>query len=173
MNLKSTTTNGFNFRIINSLMECWGVRVDYEYSPIFLRDSRASETRSRAKITPRGKRLHAAGIFLSPRRVSPFLAWGDFHARSRFARSTLPEEKWGTTLSLGYAWPGLTVKVKYDIRFCRRRRVEAACWEIGLGATWDSLPGYPDTEPVWGRYCVYISTAIPQCGCTVRHDDRV
>ena len=25
---------------------------------------------------------------------------GDFHARSRFARSTIPEEKWGTTRSL-------------------------------------------------------------------------
>ena len=33
------------------------------------------------------------------RGVSPFLAWGDFHARSRFARSTIPEEKWGTTRS--------------------------------------------------------------------------
>ena len=33
-------------------------------------------------------------------RKSPFLAWGDFHARSRFARSTIPEEKWGTTRSL-------------------------------------------------------------------------
>ena len=54
--------------------------------PFFLRDSRASETRARVKITPR--------------RVSPFLAWGDFHARSRFARSTVPEEKWGTTRSL-------------------------------------------------------------------------
>ena len=32
--------------------------------------------------------------------VSPFLAWGDFHARSRFARSTIPEEKWGTTRNL-------------------------------------------------------------------------
>ena len=31
---------------------------------------------------------------------TPFLAWGDFHARSRFARSTIPEEKWGTTRSL-------------------------------------------------------------------------
>ena len=40
-------------------------------------------------------------IFLSPRRVSSFLAWGDFHARSRFARSIVPEEKWGTTRSLG------------------------------------------------------------------------
>ena len=51
-------------------------------------------------ITPREKRRHAAGIFLSPRRVPPFLVWGDFHARSRFARSTIPEEKWGTTRSL-------------------------------------------------------------------------
>ena len=33
-------------------------------------------------------------------REKPFLAWGDFHARSRFARSTIPEEKWGTTRSL-------------------------------------------------------------------------
>ena len=40
------------------------------------------------------KRRHAAG----PHRVSPFLTWGDFHARSRFARSTISEEKWGTTL---------------------------------------------------------------------------
>ena len=39
-------------------------------------------------------------MFLSPRRVSPFLAWGDFQARSRFARSTIPEEKWGTARSL-------------------------------------------------------------------------
>ena len=39
-------------------------------------------------------------IFLSPRRVSPFLAWGDFHARSRVARSTFLEDKWGTTRSL-------------------------------------------------------------------------
>ena len=34
------------------------------------------------------------------RGVSPFLAWDDFHARSRFAPSTNPEEKWGTTRSL-------------------------------------------------------------------------
>ena len=46
--------------------------------------------------TRRGERK----IFLSPRRVSPFLAWGDFHARSRFAHSTILEEKWGTTRSL-------------------------------------------------------------------------
>ena len=27
--------------------------------------------------------------------MSPFLAWGDFHARARFACSTIPEERWG------------------------------------------------------------------------------
>ena len=31
---------------------------------------------------------------------TPKRAWVDFHARSRFARSTIPEEKWGTTRSL-------------------------------------------------------------------------
>ena len=36
---------------------------------------------------------------LSPTHLA-FLAWGDFHARSRFARPTIPEEKWGTTRSL-------------------------------------------------------------------------
>ena len=130
------------------LSECC---VDHEKSPFFLRDSRASETRARVKITPREKRRHAAGrekneglqtkpklftlllkeshwmrfidlkgdtnftlqnqhvgrerskastlsevphFSLSPPRLE-FLAWGDFHARSRFARSTIPEEKWG------------------------------------------------------------------------------
>ena len=32
--------------------------------------------------------------------MSPFLAWGDFHALLRFARSTIPEDKWGTTRTL-------------------------------------------------------------------------
>ena len=39
------------------------------------------------------------------RRVLPFLAWGDFNARSRFAPSTIPEEKWGTTRSLCIGQP--------------------------------------------------------------------
>ena len=51
----------------------------------------------RKKTTRGGEREH---IFLSPRRVSPFLAWGDFHARSRYARFTILDEKWGTTRSL-------------------------------------------------------------------------
>ena len=33
--------------------------------------------------------------FSLSRRVSPFLAWGDFQARSRFVRSTIPEENGG------------------------------------------------------------------------------
>ena len=44
------------------------------------------------------------------RRVSPFLAWGDFHARSRFGPSTIPEEKWGTTRSLSGAGPWQDVR---------------------------------------------------------------
>ena len=34
MNLKSTTANGLNFRIINSLMEFWGVRLTWLDSSI-------------------------------------------------------------------------------------------------------------------------------------------
>ena len=30
----------------------------------------------------------------------PLLAWRDFHARSRFARSAIPEEKWGLLVVL-------------------------------------------------------------------------
>ena len=36
---------------------------------------------------------------IAPLRLA-FLAWVDSHARSRFARSTIPEEKMGTTRSL-------------------------------------------------------------------------
>ena len=52
---------------------------------------------------PQGKAPWGRG-WLSTRRVSPFLdlsrVGSDFYARSRFARSTIPEEKWGTTRSL-------------------------------------------------------------------------
>ena len=37
--------------------------------------------------------------FLSSRRVSPFPAWGDFHARSRFARSTMQRVKRGSVVT--------------------------------------------------------------------------
>ena len=44
--------------------------------------------------------------------MSPFLAWGDFHARSSFVRSTIPEEKWGTTRSLH--GKGLRVLIMFE-----------------------------------------------------------
>ena len=55
-------------------------------------DSRASETRARVKITPREKG--------ETRGMSLCLALGYFHARSGFALSTIPKDKWGTTRSL-------------------------------------------------------------------------
>ena len=59
---------------------------------LFLIDSRASETRARVKISPREKKRHA---------------WGDYHARSRFAYSAIPEEKWGTTVTRSLRLPAL------------------------------------------------------------------
>ena len=59
------------------------------------------------KITPREKRPHAAGreksftflIFLSPRRVLPFLAWGDFNfTRNRVSLALLSLRKNGGLL---------------------------------------------------------------------------
>ena len=50
--------------------------------------------RDRLRVVPH----FFSGIVERAKRV--FLAWGDFHARSRFAHSTIPEEKWGTTRSL-------------------------------------------------------------------------
>ena len=55
------------------------------------------------KIIPRENRRHAAGReknFSLPAACRLFSR--DFHARSRFALSTIPEEKWGTTRSLRY-----------------------------------------------------------------------
>ena len=40
------------------------------------------------------KSPHARNFYLSPPRLA-FLVWSDFHMRLRFARSTIPEEKWG------------------------------------------------------------------------------
>ena len=57
-----------------------------------------SQVLARTEEASSGKRIKSQ--LLATRGVSPFLAWGDFHARSRFARSTIPEEKWGTTRSL-------------------------------------------------------------------------
>ena len=57
--------------------------------------------RERACKSPHARKARRGGE-REKWRVSPFLAWGDFHARSRFARSTTPEDKWRTTRSLGF-----------------------------------------------------------------------
>ena len=46
--------------------------------------------------------------------MSPFLTWGDFHARSRLARSTISEEKLGTTRSLDPGNPMSQPELKLD-----------------------------------------------------------
>ena len=65
--------------------------LDYEQSPIFPQGQQRKRNASARENYPTREKVI---------RVSPFLAWGDFHARLRFARSTIPEEKWGTTRSL-------------------------------------------------------------------------
>ena len=81
---------------------------------------------SRLRVVPN---FSSGIIFLSPRRVSPFLSRGDFHARSRFARSTIPEEKWGTTRSL------VRIRSVFYLPGSRHRSPgleSAASWAYGL-----------------------------------------
>ena len=56
--------------------------------PFFLRDTKADQRRARRKIPTREK-----GEMWRSSRLA-FLAWG-VPSRSRFARPTIPEEKWG------------------------------------------------------------------------------
>jgi len=77
----------------STALPCWTISLSLAY------DWRGVWTRLR--VVPQ----FSSGIV--ERAKTPFLAWGDFHARLRFARSTIPEEKWGTTRSL-YVWTGLT-----------------------------------------------------------------
>ena len=50
-------------------------------------------------------------IVLSPRRVSPILAWVDFHARSRFALGNIPEENGGLLVVYRISLTDLKVSV--------------------------------------------------------------
>ena len=47
--------------------------------------------------------VERSGLRGGEREKSLPAAWGDFHARSRFARSTIPEEKWGTRARVSLA----------------------------------------------------------------------
>ena len=54
--------------------------------------------------------------------MSPFLAWVDFYARSRFARSTIPKEKWGTTRSLIFKM--YIIETKLDFVFFNDKNLQ-------------------------------------------------
>ena len=81
-------------------------KLDYQQSSIFPQGYQSERNASARENYPTREKA---------RRVSPFPAWGNFHARSRFARSTIPEGKWGTARSL---WANicvvrLVVRLKY------------------------------------------------------------
>ena len=67
-------------------------------SVAFSSGKRERAKRERVKISPTRKKRR--GGREKNDHVSR-LAWGDFHARSRFARSTIPEEKWGLLVVYG------------------------------------------------------------------------
>ena len=75
------------------LYYCTRSNLDYEQSPIFPQGQQSERNASARENHPTREK--------ATRGVSPFLAGGDFHAPSRFARSTIPGEKWGTTLAWG------------------------------------------------------------------------
>ena len=54
-----------------------------------------SPTNSSRKRRLHLDRLHLREMTPGEKARRTFLAWDDFHARSRFTRSTIPEEKWG------------------------------------------------------------------------------
>ena len=70
--------------------------LDYEWSPIF--PQRNASARENHPTRERRDAVWRAHFSPSPSRLA-FLAWDDLHARSRFARSTIPEKKWLTTRS--------------------------------------------------------------------------
>ena len=74
--------------------------------------------------------------FFYPRRVSPFLAWADFTRAPRFARSTIPEEKWGTTRSLN-----CVCEPKNCLKMYARSWEVTMIFQRGRGDT-VSYPGY-------------------------------
>ena len=72
----------FNFQITTHLIKFADYVINFNSFLMCLSPDAEEILLSRAE-------RHAAG------RVSPLLALGDFHARSRFARFTISEEKWG------------------------------------------------------------------------------
>ena len=74
--------------------------IDTVYLPGIVTSSSSPNKSLSILIDTLRRTSHLQFYYLLDCGVSPFLAWGDFHARSRFARSTVPQEKWETTRSL-------------------------------------------------------------------------
>ena len=85
-------------------IQCFGLTKVIQNCEIHLisRMVQTRHTAERAMEREKWEKAETQKINLS-RSVSSFLVWGDFHARSRFACSTISEEKWGTTRSLASA----------------------------------------------------------------------
>ena len=84
--------SGDGFKIFTFFIFCPNKAFSELFSKIQLKDPKALEF-----FQNRGKFENRHFGLPPPLKIDklkrPFLAWGDFHARSRFARSTIPEEK--------------------------------------------------------------------------------
>ena len=91
-------------------IKCWHIYLELNSKRLYQKKKKVVVLCSRLRVVPhfssgiaeRAKRERACK---SPharkaRRSGPFLVWGDFQARSPFARSTIPEDKWGKIRSL-------------------------------------------------------------------------
>ena len=94
---------GCSSEIMLSISPCWKSRWIIYCSctvvPYFSSGIVERAKRERAWKSPHARKGDTHTL---DRRVSPFLAWGDFHVRSRFACSTITGEEWGTTRSLAH-----------------------------------------------------------------------
>ena len=110
------------------------IKIDHESSPsVSLRESRANETRS-----PAASRLNLVG---------------DFHARSCFARFTIPEGKWGTNRSQNKEARPVTVLPSCVCRFQNKVMSLIKSWLIYDKPTWSHLLAFrewPDNGRSYG-----------------------
>ena len=72
---------------------------------------------------------------LSPPRLT-FLAWGDFNARSRFARSSYPWGKMGTTRTLWNYWRDIKVETAAGFQWIVNTQSNRKEFSDGLEEMW-------------------------------------
>ena len=79
-----------------------------------------------------------------------FLMWGDFHAHSRFARSTIPEGKRGTTRSPSKCHVSYLIRVAVSIF--------PLCW--GASRWTGPVPGYLPFIPLFPVWAIQVSCQL-------------